>query len=221
MEILCKSRYSKNMPRLLSIGEAAQYLGVSVDTVRRWEAEGKIESIRTEGGHRRFSAAALAGKEEDNQNEKVTLCYARVSTREKKDDLDRQANALIAYCENKKWRHELIKDIGSGLNYKKRGLNQLIERILSEEVSRLLITDKDRLLRFGSELIFSICSYYQIEVIIINRSPELSEEEELVQDVLGIVQVFAARLYGKRSRRNQKLIEDLASVAQENAKQEE
>ncbi len=84
-------------------------------------------------------------------------------------------------------------------------------RYFTKEVSRLIITDKDRLLRFGAELIFSLCGHYQIEVIIINLLPEISEEEELVQDVLEIIQVFAARLYGRRSHRNQKLIEDLQS----------
>ncbi|CCQ53463.1 hypothetical protein CWATWH8502_3674 [Crocosphaera watsonii WH 8502] len=71
---------------------------------------------------------------------------------------------MVAYCENKGWQVELIKDIGSGLNYKKRGLNKLIDKILNEEVSRLIITDKDRLLRFGSELIFSLCSHYQLDM---------------------------------------------------------
>ncbi len=200
------------MPRYFTIGETADYFGVSVDTIRRWESEGRITSQRTKGGHRRFLASTLAGIEEEERNEKPTLCYARVSTRDKKDDLERQANALVAYCENKGWQVELIKDIGSGLNYKKRGLNKLIDKILNEEVSRLIITDKDRLLRFGSELIFSLCSHYQVEVIVINRKPTMSEEEELVQDVLEIIQVFAARLYGKRSHRNQKLIEDLHSA---------
>ena len=197
------------MPRYFSIGETADYFGVSVDTIRRWETEGRITSVRTKGGHRRFLASALAGEEEKQRNEKPALCYARVSTREKKDDLERQANALIAYCENKSWQVELIKDIGSGLNYKKRGLNKLIEKILNQEISRVVITDKDRLLRFGSELIFALCSHSEVEVIIINRKPSISDEEELVQDVLEIIQVFAARLYGKRSHRNQKLIEDL------------
>ena len=189
---------------------------VSVDTIRRWEAEGKITSRRTKGGHRRFLASALAGEEEKEKNELPALCYARVSTRDKKDDLNRQANALVAYCENKGWTTELVKDVGSGLNYKKRGLNKLIEKIINQEVSRLIITDKDRLLRFGAELIFSLCGHYQVEVIIINRKPEMSEEEELVQDVLEIIQVFAARLYGRRSHRNQKLIEDLQKVTTEN-----
>ena len=197
------------MPRYFTIGETAEYFGVSVDTIRRWEAEGKISSVRTKGGHRRFLASALAGEEEKERNELPALCYARVSTRDKKDDLNRQANALVAYCENKGWSAQLIKDIGSGLNYKKRGLNKLIEKIINQQISRLIITDQDRLLRFGSELIFSLCNHYQIEVIIINRKALLSEEEELVQDVLEIIQVFGARLYGRRSHRNQKLIEDL------------
>ena len=90
------------MPRYFTIGEAAEYFGVSVDTIRRWEAEGKITSVRTKGGHRRFLASALAGEEEKEKNELPALCYARVSTRDLIDDLNRQANALIAYCEKQR-----------------------------------------------------------------------------------------------------------------------
>jgi predicted site-specific integrase-resolvase len=93
------------------------------------------------------------------------------------------------------------------MNYSKKGLQQLIKRICSGDIGRLLLTHKDRLLRFGSEIIFSLCEIYGIEVVIINQGGEVSFEEELAQDVLEIITVFSARLYGSRGHKNKKLIE--------------
>ena len=93
---------------------------------------------------------------------------------------------LSAYCESQGWEFEIIEDLGSGLNYKKKGLHRLIEKITHEQISRLVITHKDRLLRFGSELIFSLCKQFGVEVIILNRKANSSFEEDLVSDVLEI-----------------------------------
>lgn len=120
---------------------------------------------------------------------------------------------LSAYCENHGWECEVITDIGSGINYNKRGLDKLVKLILSGDVKRLVITNKDRLLRFGSELIFALCEQFNIEVIIINRDTEASPEQELVQDVLEIITVFSARLYGLRSHQNKTVIDELDKSA--------
>ena len=95
------------------------------------------------------------------------------------------------------------------MNYSKKGLKQLLDLLLNGELGRLVITHKDRLLRFGSELIFSLCERQGVEVVIINQGSEPSFEEELPQDVLEIITVFSARLYGSRSRKNRKLIEGI------------
>jgi len=116
---------------------------------------------------------------------------------------------LELYCAAQGWSYKIIADLGSGMNYQKRGLKKLLMLILEEDIGRLVITHKDRLLRFGAELIFSICETKQIEVVMINQGDELSFEEELAKDVLEIITVFSARLYGSRSRKNQKLIEGL------------
>jgi putative resolvase len=122
---------------------------------------------------------------------------------------ERQALILSAYCEQHKYSDLLIQDLGSGLNYKKKGLRKLIDLILNEEVDRLIITNKDRLLRFGSELIFSLCEHFSVEVIILNRKEDSSYEEDLAAYVLEIITVFSARLYGSRSHKNQKILENL------------
>ncbi len=105
--------------------------------------------------------------------------------------------------------------MGSGLNYQKRGLRQLISRICSGEVGRLVLSHKDRLLRFGSELVFSLCEHFGVEVIIINASEDSTFEEDLANDVIEIVTVFSARLYGSRSDENRQVMERLQEVAKE------
>ena len=106
--------------------------------------------------------------------------------------------------------------MGSGLNYLHKGLQKLIKRILRGDVGRLVLTHKDRLLRFGSELVFAICEEMETEVVVINKTrEEVSFEQELVQDVLELITVFSARLYGSRSKKNKKLIDRIANVVEE------
>lgn len=201
----------------VSIKKAAEILGVSTKSLRRWEKQGKIEAVRTNGGHRRYDLSQFyppankVGKRDD----RITLCYARVSTHEQKEDLKRQINMLETYSAAHGWEFEVIEDMGSGLNYHKRGLTKLMQRICSNHVQRLVLTHKDRLLRFGSELIFSLCEHFGAEVVIINASENCTFEEELVTDVLEIITVFSARLYGSRSHKNRKIMENLKETANE------
>jgi excisionase family DNA binding protein len=194
----------------LSPQEAADLLGVTVKTLHRWEADGKIKSTRTVGGHRRYDIADLIGNKTGSQ---LTVGYARVSSHDQKDDLNRQVLVLESYCAKHGWEFEIIQDLGSGMNYKKKGLIRLIKLITSYQVERLVLTHKDRLLRFGSDLIFTLCETFGTEVIIINRSDDSSFEEDLASDVLEIITVFSARLYGSRSHKNKKIVEELKEVA--------
>ena len=148
-------------------------------------------------------------------NEKRTIAYARVSSHDQKEDLQRQASVLESYCACHGWTYEIVQDLGSGLNYHKRGLKKLIQEICSGRISRLVITHKDRLLRFGAELIFALCEQFGIEVVILNSVQDSTYEDDLVQDVLEIITVFSARLYGSRSRKNKNLVEALQSAAKE------
>lgn len=129
-----------------------------------------------------------------------------------KKDLDRQREVLELFCAQNGWQYEIIQDLGSGLNYSKKGLKRLIRLIVDNKVERLVITHKDRLLRFGSELIFSLCEHFGTEVVIINRTEDSSFEEDLASDVLEIITVFSARLYGSRSQKNKRIVEELKEV---------
>jgi len=206
------------MDRLVTISQAAKILGVSEITLRRWDESGKLVSIRTEGGHRRYDISKIrpgtVRKFEFSENRK-TIAYARVSGRDQKDDLERQKQVLELFCSKNGWRFEIISDYGSGLNYYKKGLTKLLDAILDDRVGRLVLTHKDRLLRFGAELVFSICEIKGVEVVIINSGDDTAFEEDLATDVLEIITVFSARLYGSRSRKNKKLLENLAKAAED------
>jgi predicted site-specific integrase-resolvase len=199
------------MRRLLSISEAAKIKGVSISTLRRWEGEGKLIPQRTENGHRRYDLHQLLNVSDTS---KLTLGYARVSTAEQKDDLKRQKEVLELFCSANGWEFQIIEDLGSGMNYKKKGLQQLIKLITTNQISRLVLTHKDRLLRFGSELVFSLCEQFGVEVVIINRTADSTVEEDLAKDVLEIITVFSARLYGSRSKKNREIVQELREVAE-------
>ena len=106
----------------------------------------------------------------------------------------------------------MISDLGSGMNYQKIGLKQLITGIIDGEIERLVITHKDRLLRFGAELVFAVCEAKECEVVIINQGEDTSFEEDLANDVLEIITVFSARLYGSHSHKTKKMIESISEV---------
>ena len=197
--------------RLVKIGEAARLLGTDHSTLRKWESTGELLPARkTKGGTRYYDVAELMGF----SNEAVpTLCYCRVSSHDQKADLDRQQELLEAYCSAKGWRTQVIRDLGSGMNYRKKGLNQLLELVMKRQIKRLVLSHKDRLLRFGAELVFSLCDIQGIEIVIIHKGDQPSFEEELANDVLEIITVFSARLYGSRSKKHKKMLETLKDVA--------
>lgn len=170
----------------LSIGDAAKELGISTKTLRRWADSGKIRSVRSPTGQRRFYVAdikRITPRELQQLDERITINYARVSSHDQQEDLVRQVQVLETFSAANGWQFETIKDLGSGLNYQKKGLQQLLHRIMQGDVARLVITHKDRLLRFGAELVFSMCEDFETEVVIINKSiEEVTFEQELVQD---------------------------------------
>lgn len=205
------------MRKLVGIGQASKALGVTPLTLRRWHEQGKLEpDLVTEGGRRRYDLSRLRPGlfRAEEAPERRTVAYARVSSRDQEADLQRQARVLEAYCAAQGWTFEVVTDLGSGMNYRKRGLKRLLDDIIEGDVGRLVITHKDRLLRFGAELVFAICEAKGVEVVILNAGEDASFEEELARDVLEIITVFSARLYGARSRKSAKMIAEITASAE-------
>jgi excisionase family DNA binding protein len=204
------------MDKFVTIAKAAALLGVSSTTLRRWEASGRLTPTRTVGNQRRYSLRALDPSFADGmESSRKTYAYARVSSHDQKEDLIRQAQVLELHCAANGWTFEVITDLGSGINYHKKGLKKLLADIIAGRVERLVIAHKDRLLRFGAELIFAICECKDVEVVIVNKGQETTFEEDLTKDILEIITVFSARLYGSRSHKNKKLL-DAVQKAVEN-----
>ena len=138
-----------NMSRkLVPIQEAADALGVSAQTLRRWEREGRlIPDERTAGGRRRYDLGRLKPElfHADTGSQRKTVAYARVSSHDQMADLERQKQVLEVFCARQGWTFEVIADLGSGMNYQKKGLKRLLEAIIEGEIGRLVITHKDRL----------------------------------------------------------------------------
>ena len=207
---------------MLSIKEASEFLGISIDTLRRWERVGKITSMRTQGGHRRYDKKELIKfKMGDNSENRITIAYCRVSSSDQKEDLQRQIENVSQYCIANGYQFRVISDLGSGLNYKKKGLQELIELICSNSIERIVVNYKDRLIRFGFELIEQLCSIYNVKIEIINLTEDKSYEEELVEDVLSVITVFSEKLYGARSHKSKKMIATNEALLKEETKGEQ
>lgn len=201
---------------MLRIGEFAKSLGVSIQTLRNWDKEGKLKpTYITENGYRYYSEDLLnkfRNIKNVNQITKKNILYARVSTKNQKDDLDRQIDNLKQYAYSKGYSFEIITDIGSGINYKKEGLLKMITLIERGEIERIIILYKDRLIRFGYDLIEYICKLNNTKIEIVDNST-ISKEQELTEDLIQIITVFANRLYGARSKKTINLIKSVKENA--------
>jgi putative resolvase len=195
--------------RHISIGELSVMIGISVVTLRRWDLSGKLSSaFRTFGNHRRYNLDLILKLFSKESSIKRVIGYSRVSSFDQKKDLETQTKVITNFIKDKYEDFEIIEDLGSGLNYKKKGLRKLIKLICNQEISVLVLTHKDRLLRFGSDIIIQLCERFNIKVEIINFKEEETFEQALCNDVLSIITVFSAKLYGKRSHKNKKLLEN-------------
>lgn len=188
---------------LMSVGQVAEIFGVTAATVRRWCREGKLkEYLRTVGNHRRFREEDYRHLLPGEERGRKTVGYARVSSHDQKSDLQTQAERLRGYgCD------EVIMDLGSGLNCKKPGLRKLMRLLLGGQIRTLVLTHDDRLLRFGTELIYILCRWVKTSVVVLDDSAKEPFETELVKDVITLMTVFSARLYGKRSWKNRRRVE--------------
>lgn len=178
--------------------------------MRRWEREGLLQSEKTLKGHRRYDPEKLPnviGKTILPAVERKTCAYARVSTKKQEGDLERQKQSLEMFCAARGWTFEMVADIGSGLNHEKKGLRKVLADVMAGKVERLVVSHKDRLLRFGAELIFALCEAKHCEVVVMNAGENATFEEDLARDVLEIITVFSEKLYGRGSSRAKRIVE--------------
>jgi len=177
----------------VSTKEAAKKLGIHPNTLRRWANEGKIEHIRTLSKQRRYDVDGYLGTQRTAQ----TICYCRVSSYKQKDDLQRQ----IDYMHKRFPECEIVKDVGSGINFKRKGLLSILQRANEGTKLKVISAHKDRLCRFGFDLIKWIIENSGGQIVVLNQT-DLSPEAELTQDLLTILHVFSCRMHGLRSYKN-------------------
>jgi excisionase family DNA binding protein len=185
-----------------STGKAAEYLGVSVKTLQRWDREGRLHAERTGTGRRSYSKAALdAFMRRSPASAKMPVAYCRVSSAAQKPDLKNQRRVLEEFCAASGVANvEFIEEVGGGLNLARKKFVALMDRIEAGQVSHLILAHKDRLVRFGFEWFERFCEDHGCELLVLNQE-KLSPEQEMVQDLLTIVHCFSARLYGLRNYR--------------------
>jgi len=198
-----------------SIGNFAKKVGKSISTLRVWDEKDILKPHHvTQGGHRMYSEEQVFQVLNLNptiQKEKKVIGYCRVSTSKQKNDLERQIDSVKQYMIAKGYSFEVISDIGSGINYKNKGLNQLLDRIMMGEVERIVVLYKDRLVRLGFELIENMCKKHNVTIEIIDQTPKISDQE-LVEDLIQIVTVFSCRLQGKRANKVKKLLKEVSEL---------
>jgi len=216
-----ESTIEEKKPTYVGGQEASEILGVHQRTLYQWDEKGWIETIRTNGNKRLYNVEKYKQDKQDEAERKkceaekknceelikdiskiegkLKIIYARVSSQGQKDDLERQKKILRTNYPN----HILIEDIGSGINLNKRGIRKIIHLAISGKVEELVVTYKDRLARFGYELIEDIINEYSGgKIIVMNKKEEITPEEELAMDVLQIMNVFTAKMNGLRKYKN-------------------
>ena len=192
--------------------KAAEILGIHPITLRRWEKEGKIRCVRTPSGQRRFPRSEvlrLLGGEAPSGTRAVI--YARVSSAKQAGagNLERQKKRLEEYCRDKGYQVvAAIAEQGSGLNEKRKGLARLFRMAREGKMDLVIIEFRDRLARFGFSYIERYFNAFGVRIEIVNREEPKSLHEELVQDMLFILTVFSAKLYGSRSREFRKKVKE-------------
>lgn len=194
------------MDKLYSISKTADILGVSQKTLRVWDKQNKLIPVLTSGGHRRYKESdinAFIGIDPiSNDNKEICVIYARVSSQKQKTsgDLDRQSQRLSEYCaKHNLYVEHIIKDVGSGLNDKRIGFNQLTNLVITGKVNKVIIEHKDRLTRFQFNFIKKIFKTFGVDIIVIDDKDEISDIEELTRDMMSLLACFSVKYYGKRS----------------------
>lgn len=180
----------------LSTKKARQILGVTTQTLRNWDSTGKIRTIRSPSGKRLYYKPDIQNLLSCTSSftPKKKIAYCRVSSQKQFNDLERQKD----FFRQKYPDHFIITDIASGINWKRKGLQTILEQSMQGDISEIVVAHKDRLCRFGFELLEWIFQKYKVKVIILDREDHKSESEELSDDILSIIHVFSCKQMGKR-----------------------
>lgn len=199
------------MKKYYSIRKLSEMIDVSAQTLRNWEKSGKlIPDYKTSSGYRYYSQEqvdTITGNKANIEN-RITIGYCRVSSAKQKDDLERQIENVKAYLLAQGKPFEIIEDIGSGINYNKKGLLELLQKVIDRKVEKILVLHKDRLLRFGYELFENIVKSYNTSIEVIDNTDK-TEQQELVEDLIQIITVFSCRFQGKRAKKTKEMIKEL------------
>lgn len=201
-----------------TIHEFSKLVGKTPQTLRNWDKKGLLIPHHTgANGYRYYSHDQLKQvlNIKEDKKSKVIIGYCRVSSYKQKDDLQRQVENMKLYLDKQNKNYEIIEDIGSGINYTKKGLRTLLRKIVNNEVEKVVVLYKDRLLRFGFELVEYIANLYECEIEVID-STEKTEQQELVEDLVQIITVFSCKLQGKRANKARKMIEELTEDDKDN-----
>ncbi|MGG1658898.1 IS607 family transposase [Brevibacillus sp. NRS-1366] len=196
---------------MYTIGKFAKMIGVTPKTLREWNKSGKfIPALVKENGYRYYSEEQFYEylRKPAAQQERITVGYCRVSRLKQRDELERQIENVKTYMIAKGYSFDVITDIGSGIDYEKRGLLLLMDFIIQGKVERVVVLYKDSLLRFGFELFENLCKRFDVVIEIIDHTGK-SEEQELLEDLIQIVTSFSCRLQGKRANQAKKMIQEL------------
>lgn len=187
-------------------------LGVTAQTLRNWDKEGKLKPTYVKSnGYRYYSEESILAYTQERKTKKNlnVIGYARVSSKKQSDDLERQVENIKNYLVNKYESFDIITDIGSGINYNKPGLLKLIERINKKEVDLIVVLYKDRLLRFGFELVEYFANLNNVKIEVLDKIDK-NQDQELVEDLVQIITVFSCKIQGKRKSKTKKLIEEFS-----------
>lgn len=179
--------------------EMADLIGVSVPTLQRWDRDGVLKAHRTPTNRRYYTEKQyLNYVNKSIKNQRKIIGYLRVLSRNQTDDLKNQKQFIKQYCNAKGIVvDDYMTDIGSGLNYKRKNWNKLLDQVMNNEIETIYITYKDRFIRFGYEWFESLCYKHDTKIVILNAK-ETSPQQELIEDLISIIHVFSCRIYGLR-----------------------
>jgi putative resolvase len=193
------------MTEHVTLSAASKLLGVTVRSLRKWSDEGKLKTIRTEGGHRRVAMSEIRRLQGIEQKERtVTLCYCRCSTHKQEENLERQVGRVLEHCAKQGWQVELFKEIGSGLNDNRAQFKRLLTRVADDDVARVVVEFKDRLARFGFETFVIYCRNLGVDVVVLEDAAPKEFEQEFADDIISLVASYSGRMYGRRGGRKKK-----------------